>query len=67
MQPEVLIQASISKLWSDVLGLADDRLKIGLEILALPDHFHRAQHAPVSLMSLAFQMQQVETCAVLVT
>lgn len=67
MQPEVLVQASISKLWLDVLGLADDQLKIRLEILALPDYFHGAQRALVSLMPLAFQMQQVETCTVLVT
>lgn len=60
-------QVSISKPRSDVLGFADDGLKIRLEILALSNYFHGAQHALVSLVLLAFQMQQVEICAVLVT
>lgn len=49
MQPEVLVQANISMLRSDVLDLVDDRLKIFLEILALSGYFLGVQRALVSL------------------
>lgn len=38
-----------------------------MEILVLLDYFCGVLRTLISLMSLAFQMQQVETCAVLVT
>lgn len=49
MQREVLVQASISMLRSDVLGFVDGQLKRMLEILALPGYFCGVQHALVSL------------------